>query len=49
MSNKQTTSIKINDGSSTQTVTNYMLFGQDMYLNNITSYSLTWGADISSF
>ena len=49
MSNKQTTSIKINDGSSTQTVTNYMLFGQDMYLNNITSYSLNWGADISSF
>tara|TARA_R110002020_G_scaffold240377_1_gene453247 strand:+ start:20269 stop:22743 length:2475 start_codon:yes stop_codon:yes gene_type:complete len=49
MRDKQTTSIKINDGSSTQTVTNYMLFGQDMYANNFTPYSLNFRNEISSF
>lgn len=49
MSDKQTTSIKINDGTTNQTVTNYMLFGQDMYANNFTPYSLNFRNEISSF
>ena len=49
MYHKQTTSIKINDGSSTQTVSNYMPFGQDMFVNSVTPYSLNFRNEISSF
>jgi len=49
MGDKRTTSIKINDGSTTQTITNYMRFGQDMFTTNFTTYSLNWGNEISSF
>ena len=49
MGDKRSTSIKINDGTTNQTVTNYMRFGQDMYTTNFTTYSLNWGNEISSF
>tara|TARA_R100001443_G_scaffold116482_3_gene137011 strand:- start:41 stop:2512 length:2472 start_codon:yes stop_codon:yes gene_type:complete len=49
MYDKQTTDIKINDGSSTQTITNYIPFGQDLRVNNQTDYSLNFGNEISTF
>lgn len=49
MYDKQATSIKINDGSTTQTATNYMPFGQDLKVNSVTDYSLNFGSDISTF
>lgn len=47
MYNQQSTSIKFYDGISTNTLTTYMPFGQDMKQNS-TNYSLNWGADNSS-
>ena len=49
MYDKQTTDIKINDGTTTQTVSNYMPFGQDLKVNNQTDYSLNFGNEISTF
>lgn len=47
MYEQQSTSIKFYDGVSTNTLTTYMPFGQDMKQNS-TNYSLNWGADNSS-
>ena len=49
MYDKQATSIKIDDGTTTQTATNYMPFGQDLKVNGVTDYSLNFGNDISTF
>lgn len=47
MYEQQSTSIKFYDGVSTNTLTTYMPFGQDMKQYS-TNYSLNWGADNSS-
>jgi len=49
MYDKQVTDIKINDGTTTQTITNYIPFGQDLKINNQTDYSLNFGEEISTF
>jgi hypothetical protein len=43
-----TTPIKFYDGTTIQTLTSYLPFGQDL-IWNASNYSLNWGAEISSF
>lgn len=47
MYDQQATSIKFYNGTTTNTLTTYMPFGQDMKQNS-TNYSLNWGSDNSS-
>jgi len=47
MYEQQSTSIKFYDGTTTNTLTTYMPFGQDMKKSTI-NYSLNWGSDNSS-
>lgn len=47
MYEQQSTSIKFYDGSTTNTLTTYMPFGQDMKKSTV-NYSLNWGSDNSS-
>jgi len=49
MYDNQTTSVKFYDGSSEQTITNYLPFGQDVQINGVEDYSLNFNADISTF
>ena len=49
MYTNQATSIKFYDGSATQTITNYVPFGQDVNINSQTDYSLNFSADKSTF
>ena len=49
MNTNQATSIKFYDGSATQTITNYMPFGQDLTVNSQTDFSLNFSADRSTF
>ena len=43
----QTADFKFNDGTSTNTITNYTPFGQDLY-TNLTNYTLNFAPDIST-
>ena len=43
----QTADFKFNDGTSTNTITNYTPFGQDLYAN-LTNYTLNFAPDIST-
>ena len=47
MYEQQSTSIKFYDGTTTNTLTTYMPFGQDMKKSTV-NYSLNWGSDNSS-
>jgi hypothetical protein len=47
MYDQQSTSIKFYNGSTTNTLTTYMPFGQDMKKSTV-NYSLNWGSDNSS-
>jgi hypothetical protein len=49
MFTNQATSIKFYDGSSIQTITNYVPFGQEVNINSQTDYSLNFSADKSTF
>ena len=49
MYTNQTTSVKFYDGSSEQTITNYLPFGQDVQVNSVEDFSLNFNADISTF
>ena len=49
MNTNQATSIKFYDGSSIQTITNYMPFGQDLTINSQSDFSLNFSADKSTY
>ena len=49
MYTNQTTSVKFFDGTSEQTITNYLPFGQEVNINGQTDFSLNFSADRSTF
>jgi hypothetical protein len=49
MYTNQSTSVKFFDGTSEQTITNYLPFGQEVNINGQTDFSLNFSADRSTF